>query len=473
MSAGMLSRRQLLKYGLFAGASPLVPNLVMAGQRDGAIELRAQQVQHRFRGSQSTSKLWRYNGLSPGPEIRVNKGERVRVDLINELDVPTSIHWHGIRIANPMDGVSGLTQEPVAPGDRFQYEFVAPDAGTYWYHSHHNSYEQVARGLYGPLIVDDPDNGFARENDMTLMLDDWWLDTDAKLVEGFDDYMTEKQGGRIGNHFSLNGRPLGQKIDVVAGLPYRIRLINAANARVFSLGAVGETLRIIAFDGQAIERPIHLPSDGISLSPGQRIDLVLMPKPDSVVSLNDISGTVTTHQDDPKPTAFIHFNTVGTGRPYPLPQIHRNALKAPSIANAMQAKIVMEGGKVGGLTSAKYNGTQLDSDALVEQGQVWTFNGVAGLPNQPLFTVRRGRSVLLEFDNQTGWQHAMHLHGHHFQVLERNENRSQPVWRDTYLVDPLSKVRIAFLADNPGKWLIHCHMLQHATAGMNTWFEVV
>ncbi len=450
----------------------MFPSLAATSVGDDVVELRAQNVQFKFRQTGGISKLWFYNGISPGPEIAVTKGDWVRVKFINDLDVPTSIHWHGIRIANQMDGVSGLTQEPVASGESFDYEFVAPDAGTYWYHAHHRSWEQVARGLYGALIIGDPQSKFDRAHDITLILDDWWLDEDGVLVEDFDNYMTGKQGGRIGNFFSINGRPAGDTIGVNAGEPYRLRLINAANARIFSLGLTDPGCKIIAYDGQALDNPVSTQEVPILMSPGQRVDLCFVPKTKEVISLVDLDGTMTPDSRDAEPAALFSFKSAGHAHSSEMPSVHSNGLQFPHTEDALMVRIRMEGGAVGGLKSAEYNGALLKAEDLIENGQVWTFNGVANMPTAPLFSVKRGRSVVLEMDNQTGWQHAMHIHGHHFQVLDFDGNSPMQIWHDTYLVDRLDTVRIAFIADNPGKWLIHCHMLQHAAAGMNTWFEV-
>ncbi|PHR19407.1 MAG: copper oxidase, partial [Hoeflea sp.] len=170
------SRRRLLA-GLSSGlVASQLPSLSLAKSQDGFFNLIAAPSRQRlYLPDAPMSDLWTYNGSAPGPEIRVKKGERVQVRFTNKLEEPTSVHWHGIRIDNAMDGVSGLTQKPVEPGGSFVYDFVAPDAGTFWYHAHNKSWNQVARGLYGPLIVDETEPVFERSNDLTLVLDDWRL----------------------------------------------------------------------------------------------------------------------------------------------------------------------------------------------------------------------------------------------------------------------------------------------------------
>ena len=172
-----INRRQLLQQAVGATAAISAPAIFQtANASDGFIEFIAEETKVKLYGEDApASDLWTYGGKSPGPEIRVKRGERVKVRLINKLKEPTSIHWHGIRIANAMDGVAGLTQEAVKPGETFEYDFVVPDTGTYWYHAHNKSWNQVARGLYGALIVEDDEQIFDKEHDLTLVIDDWRL----------------------------------------------------------------------------------------------------------------------------------------------------------------------------------------------------------------------------------------------------------------------------------------------------------
>ena len=196
----MITRRNFVANSTAFGALAGLPILVPTRAADGFLELRAQITPTALVPDNSTmSDTWLFEGQTPGPEIRIRQGDRVRVRLINELNQPTSIHWHGIRIDNTMDGVSGLTQKPAQPGDRFDYEFVVPDAGTFWYHAHHRSWEQVARGLYGPLIVEEPQPAFDIDHDITLMLDDWWLDQHGALRLNFDDYLDDVVATRGGS----------------------------------------------------------------------------------------------------------------------------------------------------------------------------------------------------------------------------------------------------------------------------------
>ena len=207
----------------------------------------------------------------PGPEIRVAQGGRVQRRLINELPQATSTHWHGIKIDNAMDGVSGLTQAAVAPGDSFDYDFVAPDAGTYWYHAHNRSLEQVARGLYGALIVEEPILPDVDAEDV-LILDDWLLDPSTGQIDAeFDSPHERSHAGRNGNFIATNGVSRLTKASR-QNERRRLRIINAANARVFELRLEGLDGWIMALDGMPLSQPERV-SEYLLLGPGQRADV--------------------------------------------------------------------------------------------------------------------------------------------------------------------------------------------------------
>lgn len=461
-------RRQFLGLagsGLLSAA--LAPSLIRpARAADGVLELRAMRAEHRLAGQdQPPSHLWTYNGVSPGPEIRVRQGERVRVRLVNDLEEPTSIHWHGIRIDNAMDGVAGLTQEAVPQGAAFDYDFVVPDAGTYWYHAHNKSWNQVGRGLYGPLIVEEAESVFGPGNDVTIVLDDWRLTPDGVLDDAsFGSLMDWSHGGRLGNWPTVNGenRPA---IALRKGEPSRLRLINVSNARIMALDPSRFGAKVLAWDGQPLPQAATLGYAPLLLGPAQRVDLMVTPDEDFV--LEEVSA------DQAFPLA--DFRVAGQGDMPPAPRpLPLNALAEPDLAKAKTVKVDMAGGAMGGAVSITYQGKVLEGEDYRRTGQVWAFNGVANRMDSPLFSVRRGETVIIETTNNTAFAHAMHTHGHHFRVIERSgaEVDDGKPWRDTFLIGPEQTASIAFVADNPGKWLYHCHMLEHAAAGMTSWFEV-
>ena len=441
--------------------------LALAGtDPDGFLRLVAEPVSQQLYGAtEARSSLWGYNGSVPGPDIRVRQGARVQVRLENRLDVPTTLHWHGVRIENAYDGVSGLTQPPVPPGQTFDYDFVAPDAGTYWYHAHHESWRQVARGLYGPLIVEEADNAFPPAADITLMLDDWRLDEEGVLqVASLGAPMDWSHAGRLGNWPTVNGatRPT---IALSAGQPTRLRLINAANARVFNLAPGRMNADIIALDGRALADPIRT-NEIVKLAPAQRMDLLIKPSPDL--------AALTEHTAPAQPFEIADFAVSAPGHIMPTRALQPAPVSPPDRAADHQLTLTMAGGAMGRMGGTVYKGAPLTGERLMETKQFWSFNGVANMTDTPFFAARLGDYVEIETVNETRWPHAIHFHGHHFKILSStNEDQFETgQTRDTFFIEPQQRVRIGLVADNPGKWLMHCHMLEHAAAGMVTWFDV-
>jgi FtsP/CotA-like multicopper oxidase with cupredoxin domain len=450
------------------------PKVLAAQSSDGYFDLVAAPGRAPLLGDEGpATDIWAYGGTSPGPVIRVRQGAPVKIRLHNNLAEPTSTHWHGIRIDNAMDGVSGLTQDAVPPGGTFDYDFIAPDAGTYWYHSHNRSWEQMARGLYGPLIVEET-APLPVDRELLLVIDDWRLHQDGRIhEESFGAMMDWSHGGRMGNWLTINGVSTPE-LKVKRGERLRLRLINCANARTLSLKFGGEVApQVMALDGQPLAGPEAPGSGGVlTLAPAQRADLLLDVDlaPGTRVLLSEVS-----RQEGVAIGSFLCDGVVEGGLAgSALPLLAPNVLPAPDLSDPLKLGLVMEGGAMGGLGSAVFEGRELSMRELVAKGQVWAFNGVAGMTGKPLASVRRGRSVVLDFVNRTGWPHGMHIHGHHFRIIARDGKPvSNGPWRDTELVEANEAVTVAFVADNPGKWLLHCHMLEHQAAGMKTWFEVV
>ena len=479
----MIARRTFLSAAsLGAGllAAPAVVRARTASTDGAAPTLRAtpataQLVPPGF----GRTDVWGYDGRVPGPEIRLRAGERLRRRLVNDLPQSTAVHWHGIRLPNAMDGAAGLTQEPVEPGGSFLYDFVVPDPGTYWYHSHDRSWEQIARGLYGPLIVEDAEPWLglagAATREATLALDDWFLRPDAQIdTDSFGNLHEWAHAGRAGNTFTANGR-MGLEVPARAGERLRLRLVNVANARIMPVRfEVPATL--VALDGHPIA---PRSGENVVLTPAQRADVVvdMARKPGGRVPLlveigrNDWIEMATFVMSD-EPSLLEEGRDVR-----PLPSWSPERDRAPDLNDAQRETLVMEGGAMGSLTSARLDGVESPLDDLVAAKRVWAFNGVAGggdyALDEPVFRVPRGRTVHLTIRNDTGFPHGIHLHGHHFTVLSRGgvPDPHRDV-RDTVLTEPRETVEIAFRADNPGRWLVHCHMLEHQAAGMLSWFEV-
>ncbi|WP_417462938.1 multicopper oxidase family protein [Kordiimonas sp.] len=460
-----ITRRHFLASSAAAAFLPAA-GFAVSAQEPGWVELTARQFDKSIPGGDAQpSTLWGYDGQNPGPTLRVKQGETLRIRFKNELPEPTSIHWHGIRLQNAMDGVSGLTQDPVPPGGTFDYTFQPPDAGTYWYHAHHESWKQVAMGLYGTLIVEEPEPAFAPEADIVLMLDDWRLDRQGRLdVSSLGQMMDWSHGGRLGNYLTVNGQAQ-PRYQIPRGSWIRLRLINACNSRILEIDPNRFGARVIAYDGQALNQPVKLDYTPHLLGPAQRVDVLVKYDDARPVELQELSG---------QPYTFATLDVVDSGQGGGgEPQLPANILPEPDLENAKEFELLMEGGAMGQMGQLIYNGRVQSRMDFMANKQVWGFNGVANMADDPFFSVARGQNVIVNVINRTSFMHAMHIHGHHFKILERNgEPDAEQAWRDTFLVGPDGTTKIAFVADNPGKWLFHCHMLEHAAAGMTTWFEV-
>lgn len=466
----MIARRQLLSSATAAGLVTLAGPALAATPGIRRLRPAPAIAQLAPADMAGPADVWAYDGQVPGPEIRLIAGERVQVRLENGLEQPTSVHWHGIRIDNAMDGAVGLTQDAVQPGGSFDYDFVAPDAGSYWYHTHNRGWEQLARGLYGPLIVEEPEGWAGADRDVVLVLDDWRLGPDGRIdEESFGTMMDWSHAGRLGNSLTVNGVS-GPEIPLRSGEGVRLRLFNTANARVMTLGLPGHTCWLVALDGHPVV-PRLLADNALTLAPAQRADVLLQAEaePGARLPLQLITPggefEAASFSYGPQPALRTSF-----AEPAPLPGAGRPAV---DLQGALALDLVMGGGAMGAMQQAIADGQQRGMRELVAMGRVWAFNGIAGDLDEPLFRVERGRPVHLRMVNDTAWPHAIHIHGHHFKILNRN-GAPDPHgdWRDTVLAERGETVDIAYIADNPGKWLLHCHMLEHQAAGMVTWFEV-
>jgi FtsP/CotA-like multicopper oxidase with cupredoxin domain len=428
-----------------AGAEPrLVEAQLVAGPA------RAQLVP----ASYPQTEVWAYNGTVPGPLIRLRQGDRLRARVRNALSEGTTVHWHGVRVPNAMDGVPVITQPSIEPGGEFVYEFAPPDAGTFFYHPHQKSYEQVGRGRAGALI------GGEREppkvdRDLLWVLGDWRLDADASIRAGFGGFMDVSHNGRVGNTVTINGR-VAEEFRVRAGERIRLRLVNAASARVFGLRFAGHRPWVIALDGQPVEP--HQP-ERVVLGPAMRADLLL--------DMTAQPGSRHAVQDDFYPRLAYELIRLSYGAEPPLRdkpgepvRLPDNPLSEPALSRAERHRVVFTGGMMGDMRAMR-------------PGMAWAVNGASSGCGEgasafdPLFVMRRGQSYVLELVNDTAWHHPMHLHGHAFRVITRNGGATRHrEWLDTVMLDPRERAEIAFVADNPGDWMFHCHVLEHQAGGM-------
>jgi FtsP/CotA-like multicopper oxidase with cupredoxin domain len=443
-----------------------------AGARDFSLRAapgRARLVPEPY----GETPVWGYNGTVPGPEIRVRQGERLRVRVENALAEETTVHWHGLRVPNAMDGVPHLTQAPIGAGESFDYEFDAVDAGTFWYHPHQRSHEQVGRGLYGPLIIEEPEP-VRVDREVVWALDDWRLTRSAEISDDFGNVHDLSHNGRIGNTVTINGR-VPDSVVVQTGERIRLRLINTANARIFALDFAGHAPVIIALDGQPVAP--HAPEGGrVVLGPAMRADLILdmtgrpgsrVPVVDRFYRDNEYRLIDLAYTDAP-----LRYSPPDW--PVALPS---NPVPEPDIANARRHEVIFNGGMMGGMVMAEMGGSMGESGGgmgggmmgmMHDQG-IWFINGKAaeGHVLDPMLTLARDRSHVIAMTNATAWHHPVHLHGHSFRVISRN-GRPTPhrAWQDTVLMAPRERVEIALVADNPGDWMFHCHILEHQASGM-------
>jgi FtsP/CotA-like multicopper oxidase with cupredoxin domain len=395
-----------------------------------------------------STEVWAYNGQVPGPELRVRLGETVRVRFTNRLPQATTIHWHGVRVPNDMDGVPTATRPPIEPGGTFVYEFTPKDAGTFWYHPHHRSSEQVERGLYGVLVVEDASPA-PYQQDVVWIMDDWLLTPDQQVDPNFNTMHDLAHDGRWGNLITVNGRTdtvLGAK----PGSRIRLRLLNAANGRVFAPDFGSLKPNVIAMDGMYGRAPFRL--DRAEIAPGNRMDLdITFP---AAVALE--APVIDRYWGpSPNPLAVIRVD----GDPVSTPSFRSPAhADVPHYQRGLEAPIATEF-----LLNARRGGTY---------GIEWTINGHA-FPDHTHVPIALGKWSRLRFTNQSARIHPIHLHGMFFHVLARNDAYvDEPFFRDTVLVHANETVDVGVVPLDAGDWMMHCHILEHAEAGMMTMLDV-
>ena len=400
--------------------------------------------------------VWAYNNQVPGPILRANVGDRIRVRLVNRLPQATSIHWHGLRLDNVMDEVPGVTQPPVAPGETFTYDFVAKDAGTFWFHPHLRGSEQVERGLHGVLIVLDAPPTTVREE--VWVLDDWRLGDDGQIDPNFITRHDLAHDGRWGQVLTVNGKT-GRVLELRPGERVRLRLLNVANGRVFRPRFGPLEVSVVAFDGRPTARP--LPADTLELAPGNRADVVLSAGPEAQTIV--VEDTYTRRR---VPLASIKVDgaPVATGDGEAPP----TTLATPDWTDAV--------------TMPPDETIRLQARRGGPYGVEWTLNDEmmrhaqhehASVQHEARYTMREGQFTKLRFVNESGRLHPMHLHGQFFRVLARNGVAAdEGHWRDTVLVNPKETVDIGLVPRDVGTWALHCHIQEHHDSGMMTMVKV-
>jgi FtsP/CotA-like multicopper oxidase with cupredoxin domain len=428
---------------------------------------------------------WVYGDSVPGPLLRATAGDLLRVTLRNALPTDTTVHWHGVALRNDMDGVPGMTQDPIKARSRFTYEFTVPDPGTYFYHPHTGV--QLDRGLYGVLVVDDPAEAGDYDEEWVVVVDDWvdgtgrtpdeiWerlqaqgadsmegMDAGGGSMEGMEgmegmggmaEEMQSKLLGGAGDidypHYLVNGRTAGapQTLSGKPGQRVRIRIVNAASDTAFRVALGGHRLTLTHSDGFAVRQET---TDAVLIGMGERYDVV--------VTLRDGVFPLVASAEGKAGQGLAVVRT-GAGRmPMPgvrVPELRRRVVLSSDLVAADAVTLSDKApdrtiGMVLAGTMAPYR---------------WTINGAIFDEADPL-PLSEGERVRLRFENRSMMFHPMHVHGHTFGLVRGGARK------DTVIVRPMETIEVDVEADNPGQWATHCHNIYHAEAGMMTTLSYV
>ncbi|KQP80883.1 multicopper oxidase family protein [Methylobacterium sp. Leaf117] len=409
--------------------------------------------------------VWSFDGKAPPPVVRVRRGETARLKVENRTDKPLSLHWHGVRNQNPMDGVGGVTQAPIAPGTEFTYAFVPPDAGTFLIRPLvvGGSSEPSGRGLAGALVVEETTPP-AVDQDLTLLMQDWRLD-DADALLPFGQPAFAASSGRLGSLVTLNGVPVPAPITARPGSRLRLRLGNVCNARATRIRFDGVKVYVLAVDGQPTDTFEPLRAT-LPFPPGTRYDLML-----DMPTEAGTTGAITALIGNGIALATLGLTAEAAAPPRPpITKIGDNPLLPAEVKlqNAVRRDITLTGG------------ARIDKDKPAAEPsytgdptRIWAVNGAPGTAGMaPLFSVKRGQVVVLAIRNETAFPQSLHLHGHAFRLLHPLDDGWEPYWLDTFQLLEGRTARIAFKADNPGRWLISATVLERFDTGLWTLFEV-
>lgn len=447
------------------------------------ISLVAKEADHQLTTDVKVD-AWTFNGSVPGSQIRVKEGEQVKITLKNELPDPVSIHWHGLPVPNEMDGIPGVTQNAVQPGETFTYEFTASVKGTYMYHTHQDGVKQLDKGLYGSFIVEPEETTYDR--DYTLMLDEWMSNPDEASMEemgdmeGMDhsnmsgmsseDDSEENEDSSDGGMeamehsmdsydiFTINGKSgdLIEPLKVKEGEKVRIRLANIGfMSHKFHLH--GHKFKVVAIDGQELNEPQEIENELLTIAPGERYDIEFVadnPGEWYLECHGDMEGT-----DGMKTKIQYEGNTNSTDESNQSENLPEFTFTNYGVAKDGEFTLDQNFD----LEYTMNLNTEMDNSEMV-----YTINGKT-FPDTENIVVKEGDNVKVKLvNNSESDDHPMHLHGQFFQVLSKNGKpiEGSPIIKDTINLKPGEEYEIAFKADNPGNWLFHCHDLHHASAGM-------
>lgn len=394
---------------------------------------------------------WTYNGGLPGPFVRARVGDRLIAHFKNELPEPTTIHWHGVRVPIEMDGVPGISQPAVKTGESFTYDFQLNDPGLYWYHPHVMSAAQVGFGLYGALLVEDPDDGVNVPDVLTLVLSDIGFYQNGTLESAESGGPAGMVFGREGVHVLVNGK-IKPHLQARAGAPQRWRVVNTAKSRFFMLDMEGQQFVKIGTDGGLQERPVT--SQTVLVTPGERVDLIVAPTgpPKSSIVLRAVLynrgyGSVEFRSIEELMTINL---TDQPALPKPaLPTVTRQ-ISPPSATGATSVNLVLTLPPQNSLGKSEFR-----------------INGVPFWKAKP-YLAKLGETQLWTIRNDTKWDHPFHLHGYFFIPVDDKGQPLRPMtWKDTMNIPMETTARFLVTFDErPGEWMFHCHILDHAEGGL-------
>jgi len=471
-----INRRTFLKTAaaaaLGAGVGlnlPLSQPARAAGKRLRRFHLSASPARVSL-GAGPEFMAWTYNGRVPGPELRVREGEIVQVTLRNFLPESTTIHWHGIPLQNSMDGVPGVTQPAVKPGETFVYEFEAKPAGSFIYHSHVGL--QLDQGLSGPLIIEPSNDPVIVDREYTLVLEDWVMKDGGGTAETQRRQSGHMMGGMMGrgqgprrggtrpgdpmlepvyDDYAVNGRigPAIADLEVRRGERVKLRILNPSAATAYFLRLAGHSLTITATDGNSIE---PLETDVLRIGMGERYDVIF-------TAANPGYWLLAAAEQGS-----------GEGRlriPIRYRGVRDKEARPPSFHSGLR---LADYSDMRALHPVAWPAEQADRyyRQVLSGGMhspFWTINNQV-YPDADQLAVRENQKVRLGYWNHSMMPHPMHLHGHFFRVVNPDLPPERWIFKDTLMVERMQRLDIEFLADNPGNWFHHCHNLYHMEAGM-------
>jgi FtsP/CotA-like multicopper oxidase with cupredoxin domain len=420
----------------------------------------------------ATLPLWTFAEGAWPPVIRVELGDRLVTTLENRLpraEEHTSVHWHGVRVPNRQDGVPYLVQPPVPPGAGFRYAFNPPDAGTFFFHTHCNTVEQLGRGLAGVLIVDG-DTTEPYDADLLLVIHDWRIEPGTDRFAAFATARGSARGGTYGPLRSVNGA-IDPEIALPASGDCRLRLINIDPTRIMQIGVEGAEAAIVAIDGIALP-PLTLTE--WPMGPANRLELVLRaPPPGGVARLVDTAAGERVEL----------ARLVGQGTPRrasgfdPAP-LRTTRIPEPNLVRAQALEFRLQAADGGVAVSSAGDPKAGPLGPICRSSRtLWAINGRAWpdradrLP-PPIAVLELGRTYRFTLKNETVFGHPLHIHGHYFTFLGSDHNDRPPHRTDTLLLRPGEQAEVAFVADNPGNWMLHCHVIEHQENGMMSYLSV-